>query len=152
MMDYVSEFAEIIGSVSELLGERIDSGKMEIIDRGLPHKPASLKPGTMGVYTFLYDGRFLKIGKAGASSNARFLSQHYNPRSAASTLAASILADEDMSGKGITEDNVGQWIRSNCRRIDVLLDSGLGVFALELAEAVLHYKYQPKYEGFSSQR
>lgn len=106
----------------------------------------------MGVYTFWYEGDFLKIGKAGPSSNARFLSQHYNPRSAQSTLAASVLSDMRMQDKGIHENNVGDWIKNNCRRIDILLDSSLGIFTLELIEAALHYKYEPIYEGFAAQR
>lgn len=43
------------------------------------------------------------------------------------------------------------------RRNDMLIpikmiDADLGIFAPEFIEAVLHYKYIPKYEGFSSQR
>lgn len=106
----------------------------------------------MGVYTFWYKEKFLKIGKAGPNSNARFLSQHYNPRSAQSTLAASILLDKGMQNEGITEGNVGDWIKNNCRRVDILLDADLGIFALELIEAALHYKYEPLYEGFATQR
>lgn len=94
-MDYTQEFRDIIINVSHLLGREVDMSKVEIIDRGMPHKPRSLKPGTMGVYTFNYKGRFLKIGKAGPNSNNRFLYQHYKPGSAMSTLAGSILPDPD---------------------------------------------------------
>ena len=69
-----------------------------------------------------------------------------------SNLAKSILSDVEMRDKGINEDNVGEWIKQNCRRIDIEIDADLGIFALEFIEAVLHYKYIPKYEGFSSQR
>ena len=106
----------------------------------------------MAVYTFNYKGNFLKIGKAGPKSKARFVSQHYNSKSAASTLAASILSDIDMKYQGITAENVGDWIKCNCRRIDILIPADMGIFTLELIEAALHYKYEPKYEGFDSQR
>ncbi|MEV6689536.1 hypothetical protein AB0N28_30125, partial [Streptomyces sp. NPDC051130] len=66
--------------------------------------------------------------------------------------AASILLDKRMQEKGITENNVGDWIKSNCRRVDIILDSDLGIFTLELIEAALHYKYEPIYEGFAAQR
>lgn len=95
-MDYVEEFKKIIEDVSVLLGRSIDMGKVEIVDRGMPHEPKSLKPGTMGVYTFNYKGKLLKIGKAGTSSNARFAYQHYKPGSAMSTLAGSLLSDLSM--------------------------------------------------------
>lgn len=108
--------------------------------------------GKRGVYTFLHDGKFPKIGKAGSRSNARFLSQHYNPKSAQSTLAASILLHKKMESKDITAHNVGDRIKANCRRIDILLDSYLGIFALDLIEAALHYKYEPIYKGVATQR
>lgn len=151
-MDYIEDFRETIKCVSTVLGRPIDLAEVEIIDRGCPHIPQKLKQGMMGVYTFSYHDRFLKIGKVGSKSNARFLSQHYLPNSAKSTLAASILADKDMEYLGLTADTVGLWIKENCRRIDLLINANLDVFTLELIEASLHYKYQPKYEGFSSQR
>ena len=149
--DYAAEFSRIIRSVSALLGKPIEGG-FEIIDRGCPHEPKTLKRGMMGVYTFLYDDAFLKIGRAGPSSGPRFYSQHYNPASAQSTLAGSLLADPEFADKGITTENVGAWIRQNTRRIDILMDEALGLFALELVEAALHYRYYPRYEGFKSQR
>ena len=57
-----------------------------------------------------------------------------------------------MKNKGITEENISEWIRNNCRRVDILLDVSLGIFALELIESALHYKYEPIYEGFVTQR
>ena len=148
---YVSEFREIIESVTSAVGKKITSG-YEIIDRGMPHVPHTLKRGTMGVYTFLYRDEFLKIGKAGPNSNARFFSQHYIPTSSASNLSKSILNDKEMKGLGMTEETVGDWIKQNTRRIDIILDVSLGIFALELVEAALHFKYEPRYEGFKNQR
>lgn len=151
-MNYSDEFNKIIEEVSGILGKSINKEKYKVVDRGIPHKPQSLPIGMMGVYTFWYNDSALKIGKAGPKSNSRFFSQHYNPKSAQSTLAASILVDKNMENIGITGDNVGVWIRNNCRRVDILLDVSLGIFALELVEAALHYKYEPRYEGFVTQQ
>ena len=101
---------------------------------------------------FFFNGEFLKIGKAGPNSNARFTSQHYLPFSSQSNLSKSILQDEDMQKLGITADNVREWIKHNTRRIDIILAESLGILTLELIEAVLHYRYEPKYEGFKNQR
>lgn len=106
----------------------------------------------MGVYCFRYNGTFLKIGKAGLKSSPRFLSQHYNPNSAKSTLARSILDDQEMVNIGVTSENIKDWIKQNCQRIDILIDGKTGIFTLELIEAILHYRYRPKYEGFKTQR
>lgn len=139
--------------ITDVLGRPIDTTKFEIIERGLPHSvPRKLPTGKMAVYTFIYNGTFLKIGKVGPNSNARYTSQHYNPGSSKSNLAKSILEDPDMKTHCITENNIGTWIKNNCHRIDIEMDVSLGIFTLELVEAVLHYKLNPKYEGFSSQR
>ena len=151
-MDFENEFEKIIVDISKMLGRPIEKEKYKIIDLGCPHQPLSLPNQMMGVYAFWYADKFLKIGKAGPRSNARFLSQHYNPRSARSTLAASILTDIEMQNKGITKDNIADWIKNNCRRIDIVFDVDVGIFAIELIEAALHYKYEPIYEGFSTQR
>lgn len=151
-MNYEENFYSLIQSVFQALEKQIDRSTVRVIDRGRPHIPKDLPPKTMAVYTFLYRGKFLKIGKAGPSSSARFLSQHYSPSSSQSNLAASILKDPDMFHLNLNENTVGPWIKENCRRIDILLDQQLGIFALEVVEAILHYKYQPKYEGIPSQR
>ena len=148
---YVSEFDEIIRGVTSAAGRILESG-YEIIDRGIPHTPGALQRGTMGVYTFLYQDEFLKIGKAGPNSYARFFSQHYHPQSAMSNLAKSILADDRMQELGITRENVGNWIMRNTRRIDVVLHNSVGIFTLDLIEAAFHYRYEPRYEGYRNQR
>jgi hypothetical protein len=55
----------------------IKSEQIRICDRGVPHNPGGLE-GNMGVYMFILNGVFLKIGKANVNSDARFRSQHYN--------------------------------------------------------------------------
>ena len=154
MADYISEFKRLIQKASFALGKEIDADKYEIVDLGIPHIPQSLPDGKMGIYTFLYKDKdqFLKIGKAGPKSGARFLSQHYNPKSAKSTLAASLIRDNDMKKFELNEVNVKKWIKDNCRRIDIIMDEELGSFTLELVEAILHYFYKPKYEGYNSQQ
>src|SRR5437868_1740867 len=62
-----------------------------------PHKPPSrLPPGKMAVYGFWVKGwRWLKIGKAGPNSSARYAYQHYNG-CAGSTFAGSLRRDPEM--------------------------------------------------------
>ena len=71
--------------------------------------------------------RVLKVGKAGPTSNARFSSQHYNPNSAGSTLAGSLLRCRMLWPYiGITklpEASVGEWIRMNVDRDNLYLDA-----------------------------
>ncbi|WP_022754705.1 hypothetical protein [Butyrivibrio fibrisolvens] len=151
-MSYCDELDKIITDVTEVLGRPIHKNQYEIIDRGIPHKPGKLPSNKMGVYVFIFGDEYLKIGKVGPRSNARFQSQHYNAMSAKSTLAASLINDKRMSDWGITKENVGDWIKANTRRIDILFDKSVGIFTVELIEAALHYKYEPRYEGFTAQR
>jgi len=79
-----------------------------------PHKPKGLPTGMMAVYTFFLNGQALKVGKAGPNSDARYRSQHYNPNSAGSTLARSILNSPAKAGAtGVNELNIGDWIRQH---------------------------------------
>lgn len=137
----------IIQTVSEFLGTIIPSESYEIILREKPHNPCSLPSGKMAVYMFRYNDQFLKIGKVGPKSNARFQNQHYSPNSAQSNLAKSIITDSNM--KTIVGNTpIDYWIKNNCDRIDIIIDEkSVLEFTLELIEAILHYKYRPKYEG-----
>jgi len=152
-MNYESEFIMLIEKVTSAIEKPINRNDYKIIDRGVPHTPPIHLPnGKAAVYTFIHHGRFLKIGKANRKSSARFSYQHYSPKSASSTLASSILHDKSFVNQNISEDDIGTWIKQNCRRVDILMNEALGVFALDLIESILHYRYEPKYEGLKSQR
>jgi len=125
-----------------------------IDDLGCPHKPKKLQAGKMAVYIFRKDGEnaeYLKIGKAGSRSNARFNSQHYGPNRAKNSLAGCLLNDPGMVPYHLDSNNVGNWIRQNIHRIDILIDQKEGIFVLNFLESFLHCKFRPKYEGFKSQ-
>jgi hypothetical protein len=139
-------------SAIRLTGTDPRDDQIIMVDRGIPHKPRTLPSGKMGVYSFVYQGQFLKIGKAGPNSHARFHSQHYHPTNSRSNLANSILNDPEMREFNLTPETIGDWIKKNTRRIDVLLDASLGMFVLNFVEAFLHLACKPKYEGYENQR
>ena len=149
---FKEDVLDIIMQVSKDIGKPMQGSQLEIIDRGIPHEQPKGKPSSKtGVYMFYNpkEGCFLKIGKVGLKSKARFCSQHYNfSIKTKSSLANSLLSDENMVRKyNLSIENVGDWIKKNCRRIDILIDASLGPFANELIEASLHYRFNPKYEG-----
>jgi len=151
-MDYVVEFEKLLKSAFKAVEYQIDSERIDVIDLGCPHCARTLPRGKMGIYSFALNDRFLKIGKAGSNSGPRFTYQHYKPGSAQSTLASSILSDPEMKKYSLSTDNIESWMKKNLRRIDILFDANFGPLVLSFAETSLHLKYQPKYEGFSSQR
>ena len=146
------EIYQMIENVSESLGRKLTEGKeIEIENRGCPHKPPSMLPENYAaVYSFIYDGEFLKIGKANKKSNARYISHHYG-FNAPSTLAKSICKDARMQTFGINAGNVREWIMQNTQRIDILIKCENSEWATNLIEAILHYKYMPRYEGSNKQ-
>src|SRR5438094_274843 len=105
---------------AELRVERLES----------PHAPTSLPPGWQGVYSFQYQkAAWLKVGKAGPKSGARWTSQHYHPGRAQSTLAFSLLryghfsevnfeAVPDLRAElqTVGTDELGDWIKKNTAR------------------------------------
>lgn len=140
--------------VAELAGIIINDDMIVLEMFPAPHKPPSTLPkGQMAIYVFMKGNDVFKVGKVGPNSQARYVSQHYNPKSAQSTLAASILADEDiLKIAQCDEVNVGNWIKANLDRVNILLDQRLGISVLTLLEAYMQCRLKPKYEGFRSQR
>jgi hypothetical protein len=90
----------------------------------------------------------LKIGIAGPNSSPRSLSQHYDPNSAGSNLAKSILAYPSKIGIAQLHTNfVGSWIKEHTERINILLPDSLGQPILSMLESFLHARWKPVYEG-----
>ncbi|MEI9418090.1 hypothetical protein [Mesorhizobium sp. Cs1321R2N1] len=101
----------------------------------------------MAIYGFWADGRWLKIGKVGANSHARYASQHYNPGSAPSTLAASLCGDEAMGAiTGFDAALPGIWIKEHACRVNILMATDKPKEMLSLLEAFLHLRLRPRYE------
>jgi len=103
-----------------------------------PHRPHSLPRGKCAVYVFSLSetwgsgcpagpDRVIKVGKAGLLSNARFQSQHYNPNSAGSTVAGSLIRGRILWPYfGITDlvpEDVGEWIRQHVDRDNFYMDA-----------------------------
>ena len=139
--------------VAKLGGIEIASENIGIEIRTMPHvPPRNLPKGKMAVYVFSNKKYVLKVGKAGSRSQARYTSQHYNPGSAPSTLAASILKDENaVQEYSLNQQNISDWIKENTDRVNFLLDANTGKWVLTLLEAFVQCRLQPRYEGFASQ-
>lgn len=148
MKEIIVAFKKLIADI----GIDFEDNQIYISDLGCPHNPNSLPKDMMAVYSFWYKDECLKIGKVSVNSNNRFRYQHYRPLSSNSNLANSILSDRDMKDQPIDENNVGHWIKTNTRRVDIYLDKSLGIKTLNLLEAYLQCAYEPKYEGFNSQK
>jgi len=135
--------------VAELARSPCAAAVIEVQVADPPHRqPSGLPIGKMAVYAFFHDGQALKVGKAGAKSAARYTSQHYNPNSAMSTLARSILTNPAKLGLTSLDDAaVGGWIRDNTARVNLLIPTSLGLPILSLLESFLHVRWKPLFEG-----
>jgi hypothetical protein len=114
-----------------------------------PHTQPKHQPqGMMAVYGFWWDGSWLKIGKVGANSGARYTSHHYNRGSTRSNLALSLARDPAMRlVTGFDVKEPGGWIRTNTSRMNIFVPEVVGLQMLALPEAFLHVRLHPKYEG-----
>jgi hypothetical protein len=134
--------------------------EVRVQNLGRPHAPTSLPVGWQGVYCFRYDGTWLKVGKAGPKSGARWISQHYNPGSAMSTLAFSLvkyghfasvdhssLADLRVQLRTVSPDDIGEWIRRHTERVNLLIRAEMGREGLAYLEAIAHRVLKPVFEG-----
>jgi len=149
MTDWKSDIEQALVdfvTVAKLAGKPISREKLVVEYMEAPHvPPARLPQGKMAVYGFWYKGEWLKVGMVGSKSNARYTSQHYNPASAQSTLAGSLLQDPRRS-KGIDASTIGPWIKENCNRVNILMDNADNSKLLALLEAFLHVRLKPRYE------
>jgi len=145
----ITEALAAFVKVAELSGVPIPKDEFEVVFLEGPHKsPTSLPYGKMAIYGFWGDGTWLKIGMAGAKSQARYTSQHYNRGSALSTLAASLAGDPRMSNvAGFDAAAPGAWIKSSCHRVNILLSTKYARSMLAMLEAFLHIRLRPRYEG-----
>ena len=136
-------------TVAKLAGNPISPGEISIEYLPAPHRPPSRLPtGKMAVYGFWGDGVWLKIGKAGPNSNARYTSQHYDAGSARSTLAGSLRATRTCSRSPVSIPTApGDWIKAATHRVNILLPSQRPDELLLLLEAFLHLRLRPRYEG-----
>lgn len=125
---------------------RPDDFQIEYLES--PHKaPSCLPLGKMAVYGFWHNGEWFKIGLAGPNSSARYTSQHYNQNSAQSTLAGSLCRDPRIANcTGFDISTPGNWSKSRCHRVNILLDSRHGPLVLAALEAFLHLRLRPRYE------
>lgn len=141
-------------TVARLAGVSLATDDIRIEALPAPHEPPKRLPaGKMAVYVFTYGDDVLKVGKAGPKSQARYTSQHYNPGSARSTLAASIIADAERIGLSEADRaKIWNWIQTHVDRVNILLPAELGVPVLTLLESFLQCCLRPRYEGFRSQR
>ncbi len=142
----MKEIQEICDKLCDLLN--IDKNKVKVIDRGCPHKSSScvLLKNYSAVYMFRYNNQYLKIGKVGVNSNARFQYQHYSFNANDSTLARSLINDKNF--EYILKDvAVKEWMEENLYRIDIMFHKSLGKHINSVFESVLHYIFNPRYEG-----
>ena len=148
MLDYItSDALSDFAKVASLAGAafQLDQVEIQIVRR--PHRARALPPGKIGVYSFFWGERALKVGKVGQNSGPRFTYQHYTG-SAPSTLAGSILSNPGKVGAvGINRETVRHWIETNTDRIDILLPASVGSAVLSLLEAFLHVRWSPAFEG-----
>jgi len=136
--------------VARLAGDDQAAVEFQVEYLEAPHQPTELPTDTKAVYSFWGDGEWLKIGKAGPKTGPRFRYQHYNPGSASSTLAASIVSCKQINSRhSIPRDQVGDWIKANTHRCNIFMKDSQPDTMHSLLEVFLHHRLKPRYEGKS---
>lgn len=142
--------------VAILAGFELDMADIEYEVLEAPHRrPSTLRPGKQAVYVFCTASHCLKVGKVGSRSAARFTYQHYNPGSARSSLALSLInqwtvLQDDVRlawENEVTASNVGAWIEQNTTRYHFFIDEAQPRLLLSLLEVFLQCRLRPLFEG-----
>lgn len=135
--------------------------RVDVEDLGVPHRPRGLPIGYQGVYTFQLQSVWLKAGKAGAKSGARWQSQHYKATRSLSNLSWSLLEYAHRSVveipslpatlreqlRDVHPDEMGDWIKRHTRRVNLLVSASLDSTALTQLEHIAHDVLRPTFEG-----
>jgi len=126
-----------------------------------PHTAVALRKGWQGVYAFEFGTEWLKLGKAGPNSNARWVSQHYNASRSLSNLAWSPLRYTHLSSfnhprlptnlrtelMAAPPDALGDWIKKHTARVNFTIRAELGPVALDRLEHIAQNVLKPVFEG-----
>ena len=112
------------------------------------HEPAPLPAGYMAVYSFHNDiYGCLKVGQAGPNSNQWYQRDHYF-LDKDSSLAVNLTEDKTLH-ECITEENVGDWIKENCERYDVIIKTPKNdknnKKILNMVDGLLEMYFNPRY-------
>jgi hypothetical protein len=129
-------------------GFNVEATEIELLqwDFGITnHIPLQLPSNKAAIYIFKWNNSYLKVGKVNANSNARYQSQHYNPNSSNSNLSKSLLADIEFQAL-LGDKSVGNWIKENTTRFNLLIPTALGKNFVHFAEAFFILKCNPRFE------
>ena len=140
-------YADKIASTQFHLSDNSGKPLFEIKHQPKGNHSLSLKKGYMAVYTFALGNEWLKVGQVSKNSNQRYRYDHYKTDKG-STLARSLINDPENCS--LSESNVGDWIKNNCDRYDVWIDSSRfsnPKIVLNFVEGLLQYNLNPRYEG-----
>ncbi len=146
-VDYPEEIRDTVESLGRLLGKPIDTAKVEVVDRGQPHRWEDLPQDQYGIFIFLLDNEVLKIGHAEWNRRLWFGYQQYSSKMVSRTLASALMKDESMQCYHLESETLSRWMMESLRRIDVLLDESVGLLTVELIDKALNYRYSPRYEN-----
>ena len=147
-IEEIKETVDRFRSLAKELGHPVEKDDL-VFDSGHQHEQPTLPKHHCAVYIFLHQGEVLKIGKANAKSGNRYRYQHYR-FDVGSTLAKSLF-ENDSEFKSLigSKENAESWMLANLVRINVLINDrdGNGKAISELLEALLHYRFRPRFEG-----
>lgn len=135
-------------SAAALAGVEVDAAKLDLVvwNAGDGHVPTQLRSGYAAVYVFVWNRQCLKVGKVNQKSRPRYHYQHYKPKSCRSNLALSLLGNAEFC-ESIGDDDVGEWIRRNTTRYNILIPVEFGEEFVHFAEAFFILKCRPRFEG-----
>ena len=134
--------------VARTAGINLPSDDVDIETLNMTHSPPQLPEGKVAVFVFSTETSVLKVSKVGPNSGPRYTSQHYNPNSANSNLAKSLLNDASVRQRyNLRDETVGDWIKRNTDRVNFILDESYYGRTLDRLKEFLLDRLRPVYEG-----
>ena len=117
--------AQLAQLIDAAIKEGLDLGSYEIETLTAPHEPPPRLPkDRIADYVFATPQQTLKVGLVGAGNRKRYTRYHYQPnRHQNGSLGLSIMSDPQWGKPRLTQATVGDWIKRNCERTNILLNA-----------------------------
>ena len=156
-MKQIDEISDEFGAWAKRHG--LSQAPVKIEPLGVPHRPIALPVGWQGIYCFRFGPAWLKVGKAGPNSGARWVSHHYKCTRALSTLAWSLIryahgTSEDPRTSNlkallqrVSPYDIEEWIKRHTERVNILIREEMGSAGLTRLEDISHRILDPVFEG-----
>lgn len=147
MIDYKADIYKVISDTCDECNIKFDKSDYQIdVSEEYSHNSRSLPLGMRAVFLFITaDEKCLGVYRANKNSNAAFQSHPYGINRSAGNLSKSLYGDPN--SPQYHNENVGEWIKANTKRIDIIYNGEYSDYFSQYLKYKLQEEFKPIYKA-----